>query len=43
MITIAINESYLKTKVKTLKCSRGVRQYDAITDFVELFPYVVSH
>lgn len=44
VILTAIDESDLEPKVKTLKrlcATRWVQRYDAINDFVELFPYVV--
>lgn len=44
VILTAINESDLDPKVKTLKrlcATRWIQRYDAINDFVELFPYVV--
>lgn len=44
VIFTAIDESDLEPKVMTVKClceTRWVQRYDAINDFVELFPYVV--
>ncbi|KAL4126233.1 hypothetical protein QTP88_010459 [Uroleucon formosanum] len=44
VILKAISESDLDPKVKTLKrlcATRWIQRYDAINDFVELFPYVV--
>lgn len=44
VILTAIDESDLEPKIKTLKrlcATRWVQRYDAINDFVELFPYVV--
>lgn len=44
VILTAIDESDLEPKFKTLKrlcATRCVQRYDAINDFVELFPYVV--
>jgi len=44
VILEAISESVLDPKVKTLKrlcATRWIQRYDAINDFVELFPYVV--
>lgn len=45
-ILTAISESDLDPKVKTLKrlcATRWIQRYDAINDFVELFPYVGFH
>lgn len=44
VILKVISESDLDPKVKTLKrlcATRWIQRYDAINDFVELFPYVV--